>query len=280
MKMPNRTKLNRTTVGDVSLCKKMEEALKKGRVLFIRTGPLGDFIVTLPGLHTIRAAHRDCHLQLLSSTSYGEFTKSQGIVDAYTDIWDGVLFPRLLAGDKVGLARDYLWSFDIIISFLNDPTGYLAKICQGGPKLVISGGPALMRNHRTHATVSVLEQLSSKGYVPEYPDPLVKKLYPPPLSKPYIHVHAGSGASCHNYPINMWSRICNEILSEGFECVLSSAHRDRDRVNKINRATRDRCLVLDSAPLSVLASCIGNSHRYLGQDSGVSHLAADRKSVV
>src|SRR4051794_6642563 len=92
------------------------------RILIIRGGAIGDFILTLPALKALREAYPDARLEILGYEHIAVVARNRFYADAVRSIEyaalsgffakDGTLDPAL---------SDYFASFDLVISYLFDP---------------------------------------------------------------------------------------------------------------------------------------------------------------
>jgi heptosyltransferase-2 len=92
---------------------------------------------------------------------------------------------------------------------------------------------------------------------------------------PRVAIHLGSGSAQKNWPIDCWIDLASEIegLASGLTVVTGEADRwvtaaflERFRSPKVN--------VCDSLPFPALAAELRRCRLFVGNDSGVSHLAA------
>src|SRR5437764_10859663 len=94
----------------------------RGKVLIIRGGAIGDFILTLPALAALRRQFPDAHLEVLGYPHIAQLAVAGGLVNQVQPIEARAMagfFARHgeLAEDLV----DYFSEFDLIISYLYDP---------------------------------------------------------------------------------------------------------------------------------------------------------------
>src|SRR4026207_900894 len=92
------------------------------RILVIRGGAIGDFILTLPALKPLREAYPDAHIEILGYKHIAALAENRFYAQAVRSIEYGPLssffaknseLPTELAG--------YFATFDLIISYLYDP---------------------------------------------------------------------------------------------------------------------------------------------------------------
>src|SRR6476620_12009183 len=92
------------------------------RILVIRGGAIGDFILTLPALKALRVARPQAHMESLGYKHVAVLTEQRFYAQAVHSIEYGRL-ARFFARNSelpVELA-DYFASFDLVISYLYDP---------------------------------------------------------------------------------------------------------------------------------------------------------------
>jgi len=88
-----------------------------------------------------------------------------------------------------------------------------------------------------------------------------------------LAIHPGSGGPAKNWPAENFSRIA-DWAEERARILLISGPAE-DGLKEVRRAIkRARPLMADQLPLIHLAALLRKSHAYLGNDSGITHLAA------
>src|ERR1700758_2027861 len=122
------------------------------RILVIRGGAIGDFILTLPALNALRTEHPCSCIEILGYRHIAALAQNRFYAQAIRSIEYGAL-SSFFAKDSelpLELAR-YFASFDVIISYLYDPDGIFEgnlRRCGAG-KIVC--GPARLDGSQ-HAT--------------------------------------------------------------------------------------------------------------------------------
>ena len=97
-------------------------AEKRGKILVIRGGAIGDFILTLPAITALREALPETYLEVLGYPVVAELARTAGIIDAFHPIDARPLagfFARNGKLDDKTAAR--FESAAIIVSYLYDP---------------------------------------------------------------------------------------------------------------------------------------------------------------
>ena len=108
----------------------------KPRILVIRGGAIGDFILTLPAVRLLRENFPDAHLEILGYRHIVALAEGRFYADATRSIeygpMAGFFIPRsVLAPDLV----EYFASFQQVVSYLFDPDGFFeANLRRAGVK--------------------------------------------------------------------------------------------------------------------------------------------------
>src|SRR4051812_38121231 len=123
------------------------------RILVVRGGAIGDFILTLPGLKALRDAYPAAHIEILGYAHIAALAEGRFYADAIRSIEYGALSRFFARGAELpdDLA-DYFAGFDLIVSYLFDPDlifqtnlerAGAAEIITGPAKLSEEGHAAL-----------------------------------------------------------------------------------------------------------------------------------------
>jgi ADP-heptose:LPS heptosyltransferase len=86
-----------------------------------------------------------------------------------------------------------------------------------------------------------------------------------------VALHPGSGSSTKNWPRKLFSEVARR-LSGGEGWLLVEGPADRDATEGLAQAPHSR--VARDWPIRVLAAALAEARLYVGNDSGVTHLAA------
>jgi hypothetical protein len=89
-------------------------------------------------------------------------------------------------------------------------------------------------------------------------------------------VHPGAGGRGKLWPAPGFAAVLERVAEErpGLTLVVHRGPADAEAVAALSSALRRRLIVLDEPPLPLLAGTLGLATAYLGNDSGISHLAA------
>jgi heptosyltransferase-3 len=266
------------------------------RILVIRGGAIGDFILSLPALKSLREAYPDAHIEILGYKHIAALVENRFYAQAVRSIEYGPLSGFFATNSELSAElAGYFASFDLIISYLYDPDrifeGNLGRC--GVENLV--GGPAKIIEKGDHAARQLARpveelgirvvDLTEKIFVSEE-DRQFAREFLQSSSQPIIAIHPGSGSNTKNWPLHNWielfSNNCrlsgakNEPgrMEKQLSLVVVSGEADRAQIAQLERAWKDRDVrFVKNLPLPHLAGVLEHTI-FIGHDSGISHLAA------
>jgi heptosyltransferase-3 len=259
------------------------------RILVIRGGAIGDFILTLPALKALRDARPAAHIEILGYKHIAVVAENRFYAQAVRSIEYGPL-ARFFA-DKSELPAelaDYFASFDLIISYLYDPDEVFGKnlrrcgvgdlLC-GPAKIVEDAGHAARQLARPIEELGIEVLNFSERIFPSIEDREFARAFIGMLPQPIVAIHPGSGSEQKNWPLENWIALFSENgdLSVSGKCsslVIVSGEADNAQIGQLEREWRTRNVrFVKNLPLPRLAAVLERSV-FIGHDSGISHLAA------
>ena len=258
--------------------------LRQTRFLLLRGGAIGDFILTLPALALLRERWPDAHIELIGYPHVARLAQEGGLVDAVRSL-DGAHIARLFAL-RPELPEDqvnYIRSFDVIITWLHDPGGVVREnLLRAGARQVIYGSPLVESGHAVDKLLEPLETLAlyGAGAVPSLAVSAGQRAWGRGfldglgLAGDVVALHPGSGSAKKNWPVACYMELAERIAASGRASplfVLGEADDDAARAIAAQAPS-----VPQAANLSLdrLAGVLAHCARYVGNDSGVTHLAA------
>jgi len=259
----------------------------RGKILVIRGGAIGDFILTLPAIASLRRQFPEAHLEVLGYPHIIQLAVAGGLVDRVQSIEARALagfFAR--HGQLEEDLADYFSEFDIIISYLYDPDDiFRANIARCSPAHFIVGPYRPNEREKVHATKVYLQPLERLAIfeADNLPRLSINSLsaaapakadQPPTLSQ--IALHPGSGSEKKNWPEEKWADLLQHLVnSTNFNLLLIGGEAEGERLQRLAAALPPRrTRVAQSLPLAELARLLQQCTAFVGHDSGISHLAA------
>jgi heptosyltransferase III len=259
------------------------------RILVIRGGAIGDFILTLPALKALRDARPTAHIEILGYKHIAVLAENRFYAQAVRSIEYGPL-ARFFADESelpIELA-DYFATFDLIISYLYDPDEVFGNSLRRCGVQDLLCGPAKIVEDTGHAARQLarpIEELGievlnlSERIFPSMEDREFARDFVGTLPRPTVAIHPGSGSDQKNWPLENWIALVSENggLSANGKCssvVIVSGEAENAQIAHLEREWRGRNVrFAKNLPLPQLAAVLERSV-FIGHDSGISHLAA------
>lgn len=250
----------------------------RGKILVIRGGAIGDFILTLPVLTALRQQFPQAHLEVLGYPHIVQLAEAGGLVNRVQPIEARGLasfFAR--NGELPEELRDYFSEFNIILSYLYDPDGIFQENVQRcSPAQFIAGPHRPDETQHSHATEVFLKPLERLAIFAADAIPKLAFAPRPALRGPTLALHPGSGSERKNWPEDNWLALIELVLvTTNLNLLLIGGEAEGERLQRLAAALPPtRCVVAKNLPLAELGarmqSCVG----FVGHDSGITHLAA------
>jgi heptosyltransferase III len=262
----------------------------QGKILVIRGGAIGDFILTLPAIAALRKQFPNAHLEVLGYPHIIQLALAGGLVDRIQSIEARALagfFAR--GGDLTVDLVDYFSEFDLVVSYLYDPDEiFLENVtrCTSGQFVQGPHRPDEQGNlHATKVYLKPLERLAIFDADPlpklriERPAPGTTRMAARPLAAGArditVALHPGSGSERKNWPEAQWVKLLEHLVqATNFSLLIVGGIAEGERLQRLAAAlppTRTR--VAQSWPLVELAGELQRCSGFIGHDSGISHLA-------
>ena len=276
------------------------------RILVIRGGAIGDFILTLPALKALRDARPQAHIEILGYKHIAVIAEKRFYAQAVRSIEYGLL-ARFFArnSDLPAELADYFASFDLIVSYLYDPDrifetnlrrcGVENLICgpakitgsrsDGLPAVIgnpTAGKPSFLDGHAARQLARPIEELGinvvdfAEKIFPSIEDREFAREFLASVAQPRIAIHPGSGSQEKNWPLENWIGLFSpdRRFTDLQGLVVISGEADEAQTDELEREWKNRDVrFARNLPLPRLAAILERSI-FIGHDSGISHLAA------
>lgn len=249
------------------------------RIPVIRAGALGDTVLALPALQMLRQHFPQAHLEVVG---YSEnWSVALPLVDRITSI-DLPAFGGLYSGiAHSGLAREVA-GIDLVVAWTgHDPRPSLQD---AGARRTVWRSP--LPPPGIHAAQWLVDSL--ENVIPGDPQPTPPSLHLSRaeldrgeqtlsdlgLERPII-LHPGAGAPWKRWPPDRFAQLGDSLRAGGCSVALACGPADPGSVAAVQRATGARPFaVLPQLPARPLGAVLARSFAVVGNDSGVTHLAA------
>ncbi len=261
------------------------------RTFIHHDGALGDILLSLPCIRRIKESASAVHIAAQSEIS--GFLLASGVVDE-TSSANSALFTSLYTDSPDRFVRSFLSSFDNTYIFTVNAD---SSFCDNIKKIV--------RNVRTIVTIPPREssihiamyRLSQCAYGPDeatkgdmlsVPEGLIRWAGELLEKKGFscnqhllITIHPGSGGKRKCWPLEHYATLIRLLVMDPrfYVLILSGPAEERETIGLPSDLAmhNKRIIHLHNEPLIRVATMIERSNFYLGNDSGISHLAGIMK---
>lgn len=249
----------------------------KGRILVIRGGAIGDFILTLPVFAALRLQFPGIAVEVLGYPHIARLAAVGGLVDAVHAI-EGRALAGFFAqgGDLDARMAAFFAEFALIVSFLYDPDHIFRTNVAACTRAQFMNGPHRPDPDGPHACDVFLQPLQQLAIFDADGTP---QLRPAPVANGpgrWLAVHPGSGSETKNWPERRWAELLKRVVeATGYQLLLVGGEAEGDRLERLSRGLpAGRFVAARQLPLDVLASRLSACEQFVGHDSGITHLAA------
>lgn len=248
-----------------------------GKILVIRGGAIGDFILTLPAIAALRNQFPGAHLEVLGYPHIVQLAVAGGLVDRVQSIEARALAGFFARGGALepDLA-DYFSQFDLMVSYLYDPDGiFRTNVSRCSQAQFIAGPHRPDERVPLHAAKVYLKPLERVAIFDADPVPRLA-LDSQPATVDRVALHPGSGAEKKNWPEHKWAELVQHVLDgTSLSLILTGGEAEGERLQRLAAALPPaRVSVAQSLPLPELARKLQPCAAFIGHDTGISHLSA------
>jgi ADP-heptose:LPS heptosyltransferase len=258
------------------------------KILMIHAGGIGDLLLSLPAMRAFRTTFSDSSLELL------------GFPERLSLIAHDLRAVSLHSIDQAGLAHFYLEggtfsprfveffsSFsDALLIGRSRAATFAENLRHAGLKRVIFLPSFPEEGQKLHVSDALLQTLRSfgiegkgsfsplrlSGKALSFADELLNKTSWKKGER-ILAIHAGSGSPLKNWNPQKFARVADWASERAFIFLISGPAGD-GREDILRAIQKARPFVLDHLPLPYLAAVLGKCTAFLGNDSGITHLAA------
>ncbi len=257
------------------------------RILVLRPGAIGDTLVTVPALHTLRRRFPSARIEIAGNPVVLPLLASSDLVDRCI-AFDDPRVTRLFVPSGPA-PDDAFLGIDVAVAWCADPEGVLARAlrARGASRVVVtSSRPPLDRS--VHVARYLLECLGPLGVEQAGPLDL------PPIrtstggerqareeilalgleGRPFVAIHPGSGSPAKNWPAERYAAIVDAMEEDhGLPSLVFGGPADAEVLKRLSATVRHPPRMLLDRPLAVVAALLRRARAFLGNDSGLAHLA-------
>lgn len=251
---------------------------RRGKILVIRGGAIGDFIVTLPVFAALRERFADTRIEVMGYPQIAALANVGRLVDAVIPIESRPLAGFFARNGKLDeTVSDQFSEYDVIFSYLFDPDEiFRTNIGRVSPAQIIQGPHRPYETSPMSAAAQFLVPLERLAIFDSDPVPRLPINPPPPRQPRLLAIHPGSGSPAKNWPVHHWQSLIHDLVGQtDFSFLVVGGEAEGDRIDALTRwIPTERLRVERNRPLDQLAPLLAGCKAFIGHDSGITHLAA------
>lgn len=233
----------------------------------LRPGALGDSLLCLPSLRALRRRFPEAHVTLAGDAPAAKLLEYSGEIDVGASFddpaWGWLFGTGIPPADQCP---------EVLVAWLRE--GSLA------PRLEARSGPCapLLITHPgrppvgsdVHCARFLMRALKPLGISPTMDAEILRV---PPAPSDDILVHPGSGSQAKNWPPDRFAVLIDILHRLGAHVRLVVGEADGASAAALDRSCGARLPRLEMPSLPDLAAQLAGCRSFVGNDSGVSHLA-------
>ena len=266
-------------------------------ILAVRPGALGDALLAFPALALIRDKMPHTRITFVSRSDVLALAQSSGLADEVST-YDDPLWMRLFSdtderdGPLVEMSRTLTGA----VLWLGTAGGLVeSKLRALGVPVVARGHARPLPDDTSHAALVLAQALTGIGIpAPASVSELLDVM--PPLRpserdvveawrilaaasvapKRLVALHPGSGGTAKRWPASRFAALARWLIAEGATPVVIAGPADDDVLGTLlgSVGAADRMIVVRGASIGALVEILRTCVLYVGNDSGITHLAA------
>lgn len=250
-------------------------------ILVLRGGALGDFLLTLPLLRTLRAAFPDAQIELVGNATAAPLAVEAGFIHTvhsqHEARWAALYGDAPLPGPLATKLTD----FDLVIVGWPDPDGtvmrhFPRRAGQRALRIDPAPGAGPVWKQWVDAVAPILPGAPEDpaGFSALDPGPAATERARTriTLQSPFIAIHPGSGSPAKNAPPELWLELIAQLDPVPLLIVLGEA--DAPLAARFRILASSRIQIAERWDLPLLAAALARASAYAGHDTGITHLAA------
>jgi len=252
--------------------------MEEKKLLIVHHGALGDVVATFPAV--IRLQEIFSRIDLLCQRKLGKLAQSLNVVDGWFSM-EAASFASLYSSVVDPEVKQTLQSYHAIIIFSRSRQlqSAIQKTTGKTPYLI---QPRPDNYRRTHIAEHVFSSMvrfgllaevdpgpNSVEYVTERPPQRPSKYY-----LPKILIHPGSGSRKKCWPVSNFANVASSIVSDGNEAEFILGPAEHFLADILSQKNKHHLKIHIMNDLIKVSSLLKTADGFIGNDSGISHLAA------
>lgn len=256
-------------------------------VIILHPGALGDVVLAVPAMRRLLARFPQHRSLLISNEPIGRFLLECRMVDAWIPV-QGAACTDLFAGSVPASTKLGSWlnECDCAVAWINDEGGTLAAVlrCFGVGEIMIQSpfSPDLKAMHQGDRFLETIGETVGDGSL-DGQIPIPSHLMERGLvhlermgicfDRPIVLIHPGSGSRRKCVNPEVLALAIEQFQGEDMCPLILEGPADRESVAGLSNLV-PTVPVIAGGDLSIVASLLARSVLYIGNDSGMTHVAA------
>jgi ADP-heptose:LPS heptosyltransferase len=254
-------------------------------ILIIRPGAIGDTLLTLPVIQALRAKYDPSHVTLVGNAAVLPLAHASGIVDEIYDYQEVRWSSLFLTESSIDVRLDAIVKrTQLVICWLRDPDGIVTRNLRlaGIEQVIVTPGRP---DPATFEAMHITTYLAKTIGIEAWQQPLQNISLPlPDITRQRerrgpIALHPGSGGTRKCWPVERFVEVIYYLWQQDRAVLLLAGPAEQERLVLLRSLLQvypqlGLCEYLVDAPLLTVAQRLQQCQCYVGNDSGLTHLAA------
>lgn len=260
------------------------------RIIIIRPGAIGDTLLTLPAIAKLRQHYEDPlhplypqrpHITFVGNAAVLPVLLASGLIDEVHDFderrWSAIF---ATGGMRHQELREMFRQADRVICLLRDPDGIVMhNLSATGVQRITMAAGRPVEGKRIHVASYLAETMGVRFFEDEHFRLQLNVPPKQPKQRNAIAIHPGSGGAQKCWPTASFAAVITRLWQRATPITLLSGPADTQRLQEVLSLLpadmhKNVLNILDNQPLLEVAHHLLSCGRYLGNDSGITHLAA------
>lgn len=255
-------------------------------ILVLHPGALGDLILSLPALRVLRERFEHARITLAANTDFAG-TVATGYADQILSL-SALPLHRLHSQEPIPLEDQMLWrSYDRILSWTGSGLKTFAKRLEELHPCVLVTGWMPKVGERRHVARLFMDSLHPWLSPPQ-------AIVPPAIvleaqarlcgaewlreqgwrgERPVIALHPGAGSAAKRWPHQRYHELAQRLRAQA-ELLIIEGPAEPGLGRELAGALEPATYLASQLPLPVLTAALSYCQAFVGNDSGIAHLAA------
>lgn len=256
--------------------------MKLSNLFVLRPGAIGDTLLTFPALHALRQRFPGATITVVGNPAPLGLGVAAGILD-HRDAFGAAWVSDLFGDQPTPSLRTRLEQLDLGIVWMHSAeaaSDLAARLERAGVRKAVPLVNFPVAGSGRHVADHLVDTLAPLGISGPRPAISLRPMaeWPHPLSpspSPLVVLHPGAGGRHKRWPTERFAALADRFAEIGCEVAITRGPADDDAVATLGSHVHlARPEILAGLPLDELARILSRASLFVGNDSGITHLAA------